>query len=82
MPMAAAARKCINDFSALSCANIKTGLVTNVSDSHFELKPGLINMVQQSAFYDKALEDANAYLQTFMEICSTFTTHEVDQDVV
>jgi hypothetical protein len=45
-PMVAAARKCINDFFAPSSANIKTGLMKNVEDSHFELKPGLINMVQ------------------------------------
>jgi hypothetical protein len=46
VPMAATARKCINDFSTPSSANIKTGSETNIGDSHFELKPGLINMVQ------------------------------------
>jgi hypothetical protein len=63
LPMIVAARKCINDFFALSNANIKTRLMTNVRDSHFELKPRLINMVQQSPFCGKASEDANAHLQ-------------------
>jgi hypothetical protein len=49
------------------------GLETNVRDGSFELKPALINMVQQSPFWGKALEDANAHLQYFLEIYSTFT---------
>jgi hypothetical protein len=39
-------------------------------------------MVQQSAFYSKASEDAIAHLQHFLEICSTFTIQGVTQDVV
>jgi hypothetical protein len=39
-------------------------------------------MVQQSPFYGKALEDANAHLQHFLEIYSTFTIRGVTQDVV
>jgi hypothetical protein len=46
VPMAATARKCINDFSALSSANVKAGPETNVGDGHFEFKLALINMVQ------------------------------------
>jgi hypothetical protein len=82
VPISTATCKCINDFSAPSSANIKTGQMTNVRDSHFELKPRLINMVQQSPFCGKALEDSNAHVQHFMEICSTFTIRGVDQDVV
>jgi hypothetical protein len=39
-------------------------------------------MVQQSPFCDKALKDANAHLQHFMEIYNTFTIRGVTQDVV
>jgi hypothetical protein len=39
-------------------------------------------MVQQSPFCGKASEDANAHLQHFMEICSTFTIRRVTQDAV
>jgi hypothetical protein len=41
----------------------------NIRDGSFELKPALINMVQKSPFCGKALEDANAHLQHFLEIC-------------
>jgi hypothetical protein len=72
-PTLMVARKCINDFSYLFSANIRTGLEMNIRDSYFELKPALINMVQQSPFYGTASEDANAHLKHFLEICSAFT---------
>jgi hypothetical protein len=68
-----AARKCIDDFSAPSSANVRIGLEMNIRDGSFELKPALINMVQQSPFCGKASEDANAHLQHFLKIYSTFT---------
>jgi hypothetical protein len=77
-----AARRCINDFSAPSSANVRTGPEMNIGDDSFKLKPALINMVQQSSFCGKASEDANAHLQHFLEICSTFTIQGVTQDVV
>jgi hypothetical protein len=77
-----ATQRCINDFSAPSSANIKTGPETNIGDGSFKLKPALINMVQQSPLCGKASEDANAHLQHFLEICSTFTVRGVTQDVV
>jgi hypothetical protein len=54
----------------------------NIGDGSFELKPAIINMVQQSPFYGKASKDANAHLQHFLEICSTFTIQGVTQDAV
>jgi hypothetical protein len=77
-----AAQKCINDFSALSSANIRTGPEMNTVYGSFKLKPALINMVQQSPFCGKASEDANAHLHHFLEICNTFTIRGVTQDAV
>jgi hypothetical protein len=76
------AQKCINDFSAPSSANVRIGLETNIGDGSFKLKLALINLVQQSPFCDKASEDANAHLQHFLEICSTFTIRGVTQGAV
>jgi hypothetical protein len=81
-PALMASRRCINDFSALSSANVRTGPETNIRDGNFELKPALINMVQQSPFCGEASEDANSHLQHFLEICSTFTIRGVTQDAV
>jgi hypothetical protein len=65
--------KCINNFSAPSSANVKTGPETSIGDGSFELKLALINKVQQSPLCGKASEDANAHLQHIFEICNTFT---------
>jgi hypothetical protein len=42
----------------------------------------LITMVQASPFCGKAHEDANAHLQQFLEICSTFTINRVSQEAL
>jgi hypothetical protein len=77
-----AAQRCINDFSAPSSANVRTGPETNIEDDSFKLKPALINRVKQSPFCGKASEDANAHLQHFLEFYSTFTIRGVTQDAV
>jgi hypothetical protein len=74
--------RCINNLSAPSSANVRTGLEMNIGDSSFKLKPALINMMQQSPFHGKASEDANAHLQHFLEISSTFTIRGVTLDAV
>jgi hypothetical protein len=81
-PALMAAQRCINDFSASSSGNVRTGPEMNFKDGNFKLKPALINMVQQSSFCGKASKDANAHFQHFLEICSTFTISRVTQDVV
>jgi hypothetical protein len=81
-PALMAARRCINDFLAPTSANVRTGPKTNIRDGSFKLKPALINMVQQCPFCSKASEYANAHLQHFLEICSTFTIRAVTQDAV
>jgi hypothetical protein len=77
-----AARRCINNFLAPSSADVRIGPEMNIRDGNFELKPALINMVQQSPFCGKASEDANAYFQHFLEIYNTFTIRGVTQDAV
>jgi hypothetical protein len=61
-PTPMAAQKCINDFSAPSSANVRTGPETNIRAGSFKHKWALINLVQQSPFCGKASEDPNAHL--------------------
>ena len=70
------ANRTIREFSAPLAANIAIGPNVINADTHFELKPALIMMVQASPFCGKAHEDANVHLQHFLEICSTFTIRE------
>jgi hypothetical protein len=74
------ANKTLHDYSAPTPDNIRTGLAVTVGDAAFELKPTLTNMVQASQFCGKCHEDANAHLQHFLDICSTFTIKDVPSD--
>ena len=76
------ANKTIHEFSSPSAANVATGPDVINADTHFELKPALITMVQASPFCGKANEDANEHLQHFLEICSTFTIKGVTQKAI
>jgi len=74
--------KSLREFSTPTTNNIRTGPTVSVGDGSFELKPMLINMVQSSQFCGKMHEDASAYLQNFLEICSTFTIKGVTRDAI
>jgi len=69
------------EISAPTTNNIHTGPAVEI-DQTFELKPGLIDMVQANQFCGKAHEDASAHLQHFLEICSIFTILEVPRDAI
>ena len=64
------AQKTLRQFSAPSNNHIPTELTNDQGTDGFEIKTGLVNMVQASPFYGKALEDANAHLQNFLEVSS------------
>ena len=82
LPSTTMGHKSIRYFSAPSTANVATGPNAINGDANFELKPALITMVQASPFCGKAHEDANAHLQYFLEICSTFTIKGFNQEAI
>ena len=64
------AQKTLRQFSAPSNSHIPTGLTNDQGTNSFEIKTGLVNMIQASPFCGKASEDANAHLQNFLEVSS------------
>ena len=63
------AQKTLRQFSTPSSSHITTRLnVNQAGNDSFELKTGLVNMVQASPFCGKASEDANAHLQNFLVV--------------
>ena len=64
------AQMTLHQLSAPSNSHIPTGLVNDQGTDGFEIKTGLVNMVQASPFCGKASEDANVHLQNFLEISS------------
>ena len=78
----AMAEKTLCEFSVPSTDNVATRPSINVGDMNFELKSSLINMVQASPFCGKQNKDANAHLQTFLELCDTIVIRDVAADVI
>ena len=66
------AQKTLCDYSVPSANHVPTGPEVKTGGENFEIKTGLITMVQASPFYGKPNEDASAHLQQFLELCSTF----------
>ena len=57
------AQKTLRDYSAPSTNQVPIGPEVNTGGENFEIKMGLIMMVQASPFYGKANEHASAHLQ-------------------
>ena len=53
-----------------------------VNTNNFELKPALINMVQQNQYGGLPSEDPNIHLAIFLEICDTIKMNKVPDDVI
>ena len=53
-----------------------------VNANNFEIKPSLIQMVQQSQFRGNAVEDPNAHLTTFLDICNTIKMNGINGDAI
>jgi Retrotransposon gag protein. len=76
------ANKTLREFAAPSADNVAIGPQVNIGDMDFDLKSSLITMAQARPFCGKPNEDANAHLQQFLEICSTYTIKGVSPDTV
>jgi hypothetical protein len=61
---------------------VPTGPAVNIGDNNFKLRTGLITMVQASPFYGLPSEDANAYQQTFLELCDTIVIKDIAPDAI
>ena len=76
------AQKTLRDYSTPSATYVPTGPEVNTGGENFEIKKGIITMVQASPCCGKANEDASAHLQQFLELCSTFVVKRVCQDAI
>ena len=61
----------LHEYSVPNVAKVPVEPAINMGDANFELKAGLIMMVQANPFYGLPSEDANAHLQHFLELCDT-----------
>ena len=76
-------RRALRDFALPSAQGSQTSITRpTVNANNFEIKPSLIQMVQQSQFGGNALDDPNAHLATFLEICDTIKLNGVGDDAI
>ena len=69
--------KTLCDYSTLAIANVPVGPAINTGARNFELRTGLITMVQANQFCCLPSEDASAHLQHFLEQCDTIVIKDV-----
>jgi len=74
--------KTLRDYSSPVVANVPVGPAVNVGNGNFEIRTGLISMVQASQFCGLPSEDANAHLQHFLELCDTIVIKDIAQDSI
>jgi hypothetical protein len=80
-PMAEVNEKTFREYSTPT-DQVPTDPVMNTRNGKFEIKAGLITMVQASPFCGKVNEDASGHLQQFLELCNTFTIRGVEEDAI
>ena len=71
------AQNILHEYYVPAVTNVPTRPAINVGDKNFELRTGLITMVQASPFCGLPNEDANAHLQHFLELCDTIIVKDV-----
>ena len=76
------AQKTLRQFSAPSNSHIPTRLNNDQGTNVFEIKTGLVNMIQASPFCGKASADAHAHLQNFLEVSSIINPKGITMDNV
>ena len=74
--------KSLREFSVPAVTNVATGPAVDTAGKNFELRTGLITMVQASPFCGLPSEDANAHLQHFLELCDTIVIKDITPDVI
>ncbi|XP_027169924.1 uncharacterized protein LOC113769792 [Coffea eugenioides] len=76
-------RRILRDFTLPRTQGSQTSIVRpTVNANNFEIKPSLIQMVQQSQYGGNATENPNSHLSTFLEICDTIKFNGVSDDVI
>nr|XP_027109803.1 uncharacterized protein LOC113729769 [Coffea arabica] len=76
-------RRILRDFALPETQGSQTSIARPmVNANNFEIKPSLIQMVQQSQYGGNATEDPNSHLSTFLEICDTIKFNGVSDDAI
>ena len=76
-------KKALRDYAAPSIAGITSSIRKPVlPNNNFEIKTGLVQMVQQYQFGGTPAEDPTEHLSNFQEICSTLKVNGVSGEAI
>ncbi|PKA48167.1 hypothetical protein AXF42_Ash020512 [Apostasia shenzhenica] len=78
------AGRALREYALPSINGANTSVVRPaVQANNFEIKPALIQMIQQSVqFYGLPSDDPNTHIANFLEICDTFKHNGVSDDAI
>ena len=76
-------RRTLGDFAMPDISDSFGGIVAPaIANNNFEIKPSIIQMVQNNQFGGLQGEDPYAHILTFLNVCATFKINGVTNDVI
>ena len=76
-------KRALPDYAAPTMAGITSSIrKPTIQSNNFELKTGLVQMVQQHQFGGTAAEDPTEHLSSFQEICDTVKMNGVTSKAI
>ena len=81
--MAQPERRTLGDFTMPNISGSFGGIVAlTIANNNFEIKPSIIQMVQNNQFGGLQGEDPYAHILTFLNVCATFKINGVTDDAI
>ena len=81
--MAQLERRTLGDFAMPDISSSFGGIVAPaIANNNFEIKPSIIQMVQNNQFGGLQGEDSYAHILTFLNVCVTFKINGITDDLI
>ena len=81
--MAQPERRTLGDFAMPDISGTFGGIVApTIANNNFEIKPSIIQMVQNNQFGGLQGEDPYAHILTFLNVCATFKINGLTDDAI
>ena len=72
----------LRDYALPTVGNASAIRRPTTAANNFEIKPAIIQMVQNNQFGGSPNDDVNAHIDSFLEICDTFKYNGVTDDAI
>ena len=82
VPVHAENTRVLRDYALPTVGNASAIRRPTIAANNFEIKPAIIQMVQNNQFGGSPNDDVNAHIDNFLEICDTFKHNGVTDDAI